>query len=208
VTITGTGFTGATAVYFGGTVAAITGTTSDTSITATSPATTTAGVVDVTVTTPRGTSATSSADQYTYQIGGTVTGGTQPGGTLAVTSVTPIKTNATADGTYGNGWSYLFNITVPTSEPNLSMEFANWFDTASDTLPVAGNMQISSAQATNSAPVTITAANLYSSPPLTMVGNMSTSTPGLHVQVLVEVKVPLNTVNGSYTTNYGVQTQP
>jgi len=64
VTITGTGFTGATGVDFG-TVAATSFTfVSDTSITAVSPAGT--GVVDVTVTTPGGTSATSAADQFTY----------------------------------------------------------------------------------------------------------------------------------------------
>jgi IPT/TIG domain len=66
VTITGTGFTGATAVDFGSTPATITATTSDTSITATSPVDAIAGPVDVTVTTPNGTSATSSADRFTY----------------------------------------------------------------------------------------------------------------------------------------------
>ncbi len=208
VTITGTGFTGATAVHFGTTTATITATTSDTSLTVTAPAATTAGAVDVTVTTPTGTSATSSGDRYTYQLGGTVGGGTQPGGTLTVNSITPIKTTATADNTYENGWSYMFDITVPTSEPNLSMMFSNWMDTASDTLPVADNMRISSAQASNTDPVTITAANMYSSPALHIVGTTSTTTPGYHVQVLVEVKVPLNTVNGTYTTNYAVQTQP
>jgi hypothetical protein len=65
VTITGTNLTGATAVMFG-TVAATSFTVnSDTSITAVAPAES-AGTVDVTVTTPGGTSATSSADQYTY----------------------------------------------------------------------------------------------------------------------------------------------
>jgi hypothetical protein len=208
VTITGIGFSGATAVYFGSMLATITGTTTSTSITATAPATTTAGVVDVTVLTPMGTSATSTSDRFTYQIGGSVVGGTQPGGVLAVTSITPVQTSATADGTYADGWSYLFNITVPTTEPNLSMMFSNWLDSASDMIPVAGNMQISSAQAANAAPVTISAASTYSSPPLLMLGNLSTSTPGLHVQVLVQVKVPLSTVNGSYTTSYGVQTLP
>ena len=50
VTITGTGFTGATAVDFGTTAATDVTVVSDTSITADSPAGT--GVVDVTVTTP------------------------------------------------------------------------------------------------------------------------------------------------------------
>ena len=64
VTITGTGFTGATTVNFGTTKATSFTVDSDTQITATSPAGT--GVVDVTVVTPGGTSATSSADKFTY----------------------------------------------------------------------------------------------------------------------------------------------
>ncbi len=66
VTITGSGFTGATAVNFGGTAASSFTVNSDTSITATAPAASAVGPVDVTVTTPSGTSATSGADQYTY----------------------------------------------------------------------------------------------------------------------------------------------
>jgi kumamolisin len=64
VTITGSGFTGATGVAFGSADAASMNVDSDTQITATSPAGT--GTVDVTVTTSAGTSATSSADQFTY----------------------------------------------------------------------------------------------------------------------------------------------
>ena len=64
VTITGSGFTGATAVNFGSNSATYI-VNSDSSIIATSPAGTD-GTVDVTVTTLGGTSATSSADQYTY----------------------------------------------------------------------------------------------------------------------------------------------
>jgi hypothetical protein len=66
VTISGSGFTGATAFDFGSTPAPAFTVNSDTSITATSPAATSVGPVDVTVTTPAGTTATSSADQFTY----------------------------------------------------------------------------------------------------------------------------------------------
>ena len=66
VTITGTGFTGATAVNFGSGNSATFSVTNDTTIAATAPPNATLGAVDVTVTTPGGTSATSSADQYTY----------------------------------------------------------------------------------------------------------------------------------------------
>jgi energy-converting hydrogenase Eha subunit A len=64
VTITGSGFTGATGVRFGSTPPTPFTVHSDTSITATSPAG--AGAVDVTVASPGGTSAASSADTYTY----------------------------------------------------------------------------------------------------------------------------------------------
>ena len=64
VTVTGSGFSGATAVSFGTTAAASFSVSSDTTIQATAPAG--AGTVDVIVTTPVGTTATSAADQYNY----------------------------------------------------------------------------------------------------------------------------------------------
>jgi hypothetical protein len=65
VTITGTGFSGATAVEFGTTPAtSFTVNAAGTQITVLDPAG--SGSVDVTVVTPGGTSATSAADQFTY----------------------------------------------------------------------------------------------------------------------------------------------
>jgi hypothetical protein len=85
VTITGTGFTGATAINFGTTPATSFTVVSDTTITVESPAGT--GVVNVTVTTPAGTSAITTADQFTYAAVPTVSGltptlGSQLGGTV------------------------------------------------------------------------------------------------------------------------------
>ncbi|TMC54777.1 MAG: hypothetical protein E6J20_02240 [Chloroflexi bacterium] len=64
VTITGTNFTGATAVAFGSSAAAAFTVNTATQITATSPAG--SGVVSVTVTTPSGTSIGSGASQFTF----------------------------------------------------------------------------------------------------------------------------------------------
>ena len=73
VTITGTGFTSASAVYFGNAYASPT-VNSDTSITVSSPPNP-AGTVDVTVVTPFGTSATNPGDQFTYTLAApTITG--------------------------------------------------------------------------------------------------------------------------------------
>jgi hypothetical protein len=65
VTITGSGFTGATEVDFGGVKAPRMTVDSDSEITATSP-TGASGPVDVRVVTPKGTSATSPADVFRY----------------------------------------------------------------------------------------------------------------------------------------------
>jgi len=86
VNVTGTGFTGATAVKFGNTAGTALTVNSDTQINITSPAGA-AGTVNVTVTTPGGTSANSSANQFTYAPAPTVTGiaptsGTVDGGTV------------------------------------------------------------------------------------------------------------------------------
>lgn len=65
VTITGTGFTGASSVMFGSAAATSYTVDSGTQITAISPAEV-QGTVDVTVATPGGTSALSSSDQFTF----------------------------------------------------------------------------------------------------------------------------------------------
>ncbi len=100
VTITGTGFTGATAVDFGTTAATNVDVVSDTTITADSPAGT--GTVDVTVTTPGGTSPVTQAGTFTYVVaaapvvtGLSPTSGPAAGGTLVTITGTSF-TGATA----------------------------------------------------------------------------------------------------------------
>jgi IPT/TIG domain len=73
VTIIGSGFTGATVVDFGTVAGTNLTVVSNSSITVDSPPSLNTGTVDVTVTAPGGTSATSPADQFTYVVGPTVT---------------------------------------------------------------------------------------------------------------------------------------
>jgi len=100
VTVIGTNFLEATAVSFGGVPAASFTVNGPTSIAAVSP--TGEGTVDVTVTTPGGTSATSAADQFTYVVPTT-------------TSLTP---SATPSSTFA--WNLQPAITVAVNPPTAS----------------------------------------------------------------------------------------
>jgi hypothetical protein len=100
VTITGTNLSNATAVMFGSTAGTISSSTA-TQIVVSSPAGT-AGTVDVRVVTAGGTSATSSADRFTYQkppaptvTGISLTKGSTAGGTTVTITGTNL-TNATS----------------------------------------------------------------------------------------------------------------
>jgi IPT/TIG domain len=70
VTVTGSGFTGATGVKFGMVPAEGLDVSGDTQLTVTSPPANASEMVHVTVTTPKGTSATSASDQFIYTNGG------------------------------------------------------------------------------------------------------------------------------------------
>jgi hypothetical protein len=142
-------------------------------------------------------------------ITGTVTSGP---GVLHVDSITsnPMNANGIADGSYANGWKYVFHITTPTNEPNFAMSFANWLSGA-NILPVAGNMRIFSLQSasntTEGSAIPIVAANTLTTP-MVITSDLDAGTAGRQIDVTVEVKIPTGTVNGSYSTSYGVQTLP
>ena len=113
VTVTGTGFTGATAVSFGtGNNASVVTVVSPTQITATVPAHA-AGTVDVRVVTPGGTSANTAADDYVYAAAPTVTSISPTAGPLVGgTTVTITGTNLS------NATSVKFGVTTATVTAN------------------------------------------------------------------------------------------
>jgi hypothetical protein len=117
VTLTGTNLNGASGVSFGGTAAASFTVYSPTKIVATAPAGT-AGTVDVTVTSPYGTSGTSAADQFTFVTAPTVTSlGTASGPTGGGTSVAITGTNFTGASAvfFGSAVATSFTVNSATS---------------------------------------------------------------------------------------------
>jgi len=149
-------------------------------------------------------------DCSTEEVGGEIGGEVTPGnGELEVTSIEITDSTATANNTFGDGWEYIFNITVPSDEEDISMKFTDWVrDGGTETIAAGGNMRISSAQADNGgATILITAADTYSTPALTMVTDLDPEMDGIQVQVVVEVKIPTGSTSGSYTTSYGVKSQ-
>ncbi|MGD9479398.1 putative Ig domain-containing protein [Shinella sp. G-2] len=123
VVVTGTNLVGATAVAFGATPAASFTVDSDTQIRAIAPAGA-AGTVDITVTTISGTSATSSADQFTYVAAPTVTsvsptaGPTSGGTTVIITGSGFVGATAvTFDGTPATGYTVISNTQITATAP-------------------------------------------------------------------------------------------
>jgi hypothetical protein len=110
--ITGTGFSGATAVTIGGTAATTYIINSDTQITATTPAHA-AGTVDVVVTTPGGASANTTGDNFVYTAGPIVTDvapatGTTAGGTSVV--ITGVNLTGATSVTFGGTAATSFTV--------------------------------------------------------------------------------------------------
>ena len=178
VVITGTNFNGVTAVKFGAVNAASFTFNSATQITATSPAGT--GTVDVTVTTPGGTSATNAGDQFTYASNPTVTATT--------TQVVKSATSLTITGT-----------NFSTTPGNNTVVFTPAGTTGTVTAATATSLTVSVSGLTNgvlSAVVTVGSNNSGAAVqvanvvdvPITIVGGVlsfdaSTSTVGINTSV-------------------------
>lgn len=142
----------------------------------------------------------------TGSVGGSVTGGVdEDNGMLAISSISQVKSVASAGGGFDQGWAWMFHVTVPTNESNLELKFNDWVHSnGSSTIPVANNMRISSSQANATSTIMLTGSGVYSFP-LMLNADMDPAMPGRQIHVLVEMQVPAGSVNGSYTTGYGVQ---
>ena len=179
VTITGTNLTGATGVKFGSTNISSFTIDSATQITATAPAGT--GTVDVTVTTAGGTSATSSADQFTYVSAPSITG--QPGNqTVTAGNTVSFSVSVTGDAPLSYQWKKDgSNISGETSA-TLSIANAQASDAGSYTVVVTNG---AGSATSNAATLTVNPAPV--APSITTQPTSQTVTVGQSVSLSVSV---------------------
>ncbi len=134
VTIEGTGFTGAMAVMFGTVSATSFTVNSDTQITAVSPGNVANATVDITVTTPAGTSAINTADLYTYAPSGNNPTLTLTSGSAALqvgqtgTLIAQVTTNSEPlfSGPVTDPGSIIFTATLPSGLTGVSAVGTGW----------------------------------------------------------------------------------
>ena len=182
VTITGTNFLGTSQVSFGAYAASSVTVASSTQITAVAPPQA-AGTVDITVTTPAGTSATSGSDEFTYTSVGapTVTvvgpnaGPTAGGNTVAITGthcdgVTSVMFGSTAATSFTiesdtsifavvpAGSAGTVDVTLTDSDGTSTTSSAD--DYTFTAAPTITSLSSSSDTASGGTPITITGTNL------------------------------------------------
>lgn len=126
---------------------------------------------------------------------------------VTVDRIERTETYATADGTYANGWEWVFHITVPTAETQLYMKFKDW-TSGSNTIEVAENMRYYSAQSSNASAegsaIEIAEAEEYPETAMLLNSDLDAFTGGRQIKVVVQAKVPAGTAGGSYSTSYKV----
>lgn len=126
---------------------------------------------------------------------------------LAITGTAMEKSFAIADDDFADGWRWKLDVTVPTSETNLKIKFADWVG-GTNSVAAAQNIRFFSAQSGDaidaSHAVTIMEANSYSSA-LSLNSDLDITKAGRQIQIIVETKVPVGSVGGSYSTSYGIE---
>lgn len=137
-------------------------------------------------------------------------------GVLGVTGIFAEKTYAQAGGGYEAGWKWTLSVTVPDNEPVIQLKFGNWTNASSSFSP-AHNVRFYSAQSSNANSVanaiTMNAVDTYGSvmnllPVANAAFDLSTSTSGRQIEVVVETKIPEGAGGGTYTGGLGIQTLP
>jgi hypothetical protein len=127
---------------------------------------------------------------------------------LAIDDTDAVDTSGIANGEWADGWEWLITFTVPDNETQFQMQFTD-FSSNGDSFAAGSNIRYFTSQsdtATSSdSAVVIDDANEYGDV-ITLTGDADAGTPGRQVEVSVQVKIPLGTPEGSYSTTFQART--
>ena len=132
---------------------------------------------------------------------------------IAVDEITMIKSYATTDNTYANGWKWSVKVSVwDTDEDQLKFKLTD-FASGANTIAILSNVRVGlTNEATGASTSTIEAAtqaigNAYSTQTtaLTLVDE-DPSKGGIQDTIYIYTKVPTSAVGGSFTSSYGIET--
>lgn len=124
-------------------------------------------------------------------------------GAIDINSLNMTKAAAKADGTFENGWEWVYDITVWDEEDdNLQMKFGQW-GSGANAMNSAGNVRFS---VDNGATWTeIVGNDVYSS--LVAVSDANVGSSGIQARIVVQTKVPKGTLMGSYGAGYSIRAE-
>jgi len=129
---------------------------------------------------------------------------------LHVDSVTTVNSSATADNSFSDGWKWVMHVTVPDNENAFRIKFSDWAMSSTTSFPAGSNIRLSSPQSSNASTTDsgiVETGNGYSGW-FYLTGDSAPLTPGRQIDLTIEVKVPVGTAAGSYTTTYTAQSYP
>ncbi len=126
---------------------------------------------------------------------------------LSVDKIDIIKNSAIADGTFENGWKWVFSLTIPDNENNVKFKFSDWVNNSNTISPV-NNMRFYSTQSSNAFnsnnSILINNKSEYGVNGLNIISDLDLNRTGKQIQVYVDMLVPNGVVSGVYSTNYGI----
>jgi hypothetical protein len=128
---------------------------------------------------------------------------------LAIDSITTNQSSGIADNTFTDGWQWTIHFTVPDNENAFRIRFSDWGN-ASNSFATANDVQVYSPESSNassSGSALLETGNGYSDW-LYLTGDTATTTAGRQIDLVVQVKIPFGTANGSYSSNFTAQTFP
>ena len=127
-------------------------------------------------------------------------------------SIQTLKSFATADNTFIDGWEFKFSITDnATTDTSLQMKFNDWLGSSGSTIATLGNMKIAlddNVAGVQAGTDGVAVGNNYTDEPtpLTLV-DQNPNVGGIQTVIYVYVAVPPGSNGGSYSTSYGIHTQ-